>query len=579
MFSRLYQGELAFFRAMGKAYAEANPGTAGLLAERGNDPDVERLLEGCAFLAARVRERIEDSIPEMVHDLAELLLPHYLRSVPASTIVEFTPVQGALRARLRVPAGTEIASVPVEGTSCRFRTAADLDLLPVSVQDVALDQAIGATPSLRVQLHASAQALPAVLQPEGIRFFIQGELPFASTLLLWMARHLKEVEVRSAKGTVRLPSASVRTVGFDPAFALLPWPRFAPGGYRSVQELFALPQKFLFFDVRDLQAASAVADERFEIVLRAERPPELPARVSRDALHVNCVPAVNLFKTAADPVKFEAIGEEHLLRASELAPGHMEIHSVESAVGVPEGPGERHPYHAFTSFSHGALGKDARYYRLRRALSPVDEGLDTWISVSRPIDAGVGPGPEVLSLDVVATNRSLPAQLKLGEVSQPTPASPTLARFRNITQVTKPIRPPLGTELHWRLVAHLAANRAPLDGPDALRELLELYNFHGLVDQQSGRANRLRIEGIRELSVTGARRVVEGAPVRGSRVVMTLDEDHFAGLGDAWLFARALDEMLGAQVPINSFSELVAKLAPSQRVYAFAPRSGGRPVL
>jgi type VI secretion system protein ImpG len=578
MFSRLYQGELAFLRAMGKAYAEANPTTAGLLAERGSDPDVERLLEGCAFLAARVRERIEDSIPEIVHDLAELLLPHYLRSMPAATIVEFTPVPGALRARLRVPAGTEIASAPVEGTSCRFRTTSDLDLLPVSVQDVALDQAIGATPALRVQLHASPQALPAVLQPDGIRFFVQGELPFASTLLLWMARHLKEVEVRSAKGTVRLPAASVRTAGFEAAFGLLPWPRFAPGGYRTLQELFALPQKFLFFEVRDLQAAASVADERLEIVFRAERPPELPARVSKDALHVNCIPVVNLFRTTADPVRVEAIGEEHLLRAADLAPGHMEIHSVESAVGVPE-TGERYPCHAFTSFAHGTLGKSARYYRLRRALSPVDEGLDTWISVSRPIDAGIGPGPEVLSLDVVATNRSLPAQLKLGDVSQPTPASPTLAKFRNITQVTKPIRPPLGTELHWRLVAHLAANRAPLDGPDVLRELLELYNFQGLVDQQSGRANRLRIEGIRELTAAGARRVVGGAPVRGSRVAILLDEDHFAGLGDAFLFACALDEMLGAQVPINSFSELHVKLAPSQREYAFTPRSGGRPVL
>jgi type VI secretion system protein ImpG len=579
MFSRFYQGELAFLRAMGKAFAEANPTMAGLLAERGSDPDVERLLEGCAFLAARVRERIEDSIPEVVHDLSELLLPHYLRSVPAATIVEFTPIPGALRARLRIPAGAEISSVPVEGTSCRFRTASDLDLLPVTVQDVALDQAIGATPALRVQLQATAQTLPAVLQPDGIRFFIQGELPFASTLLLWMARHLKEVEVKSAKGAVRLPATSVRTVGFDPAFSLLPWPRFAPTGYRPIQELFAIPQKFLFFEVRNLQSAASVADERFEIVLRAERPPELPARVSKDALHVNCVPVVNLFRTTADPVRFEAIGEEHLLRASDLPPRHMEIHSIESAIGVPEGPGERHPYHAFTSFTHGSLGKDARYYRLRRAISPVDEGLDTWISVSRPIDAGVGPGPEVLSFDVVATNRSLPAQLKLGDVSQPTAASPTLARFRNITQVTKPIRPPLGTELHWRLVAHLAANRAPLDGPDALRELLELYNFQGLVDQQSGRANRLRIEGIHELSVTGARRVVQGAPVRGSRVLMTLDEDHFAGLGDAWLFAHALDEMLGAQVPVNSFSELIVKLTPSQREYVFAPRSGGRPVL
>src|SRR5512138_473290 len=108
MFSRFYQGELAFLRAMGRAYAEANPQTAGLLSERGSDPDVERLLEGFAFLTARVRERLEDGVPEVAHDLAELLVPHYLRPLPAATIVEFTPTPGALRGRTRVPAGAEL---------------------------------------------------------------------------------------------------------------------------------------------------------------------------------------------------------------------------------------------------------------------------------------------------------------------------------------------------------------------------------------------------------------------------------------------------------------------------------------
>ncbi len=582
MFSRFYQGELAFLRAMGKAYAEANPTTAGLLSERGSDPDVERLLEGCAFLAARVRERIEDSIPEMVHDLSELLLPHFLRSVPAASIVEFLPVPGALRARLGVPAGTEIASVPTEGTACRFRTTADIELLPVVVQDVVLDQAIGSTPALRVQLQTSTQALPALLQPAGIRFFVQGELPLASALMLWLAQHLKEVEVRPAGSgarAIRLPPRCVRAVGFEPEFPLLPWPRFAPPGYRNVQEFFALPQKFLFFDVRGLEAAAGVAEEKFEIVFRVERPPELPARVTRETLKVNCVPVVNLFNAAADPVRFETLGEEHMLRASELPPGHMEIYTVDSAIGVPEGPGERIPYHPFTSFRHGLLGRDGRYFRLRRALSPVDHAVDTWISVGRPADEAGAYSPEVLALDVTATNRSLPAQLKIGDLTQPTPGSPTLARFRNITAVTKPVRPPLGTELHWRLLAHLAANRAPLEGPDVLRDLLSLYDFHGLADDQAGRANRLRIEGLRELHLAPARRVVGGAPIRGSRVTISLDEDHFAGLGDAWIFARALDELLAAQVAINSFSEVAVRLAPSQREYRFPARSGGKALL
>src|SRR5262249_46851639 len=82
--SKYYEGELAYRREMGREFALVHPQTAGLLAERGNDPDVERLLEGFAFLTARIRERVDDAVPAVVHGLVQLLLPHYLRPVPAS---------------------------------------------------------------------------------------------------------------------------------------------------------------------------------------------------------------------------------------------------------------------------------------------------------------------------------------------------------------------------------------------------------------------------------------------------------------------------------------------------------------
>jgi type VI secretion system protein ImpG len=579
MFSRYYQAELAFLRSMGREYALANPSTAGLLAERGSDPDVERLLEGFAFLAARVRERVEDGVPELVHALAEILVPHSLRPVPACSIVEFTPVPGAVRGRVRVPRDTEVASVPVDGTSCRFRTCADLDLLPLAVQEVVLDRSHGAAPALRVQLQAAAPALPSVFRKEGIRLFVHGEPPLATTLLLWIAAHLREVEVRGlgpGARTTRLPPGSARAVGFDPDLALLPWPRFAPEGYRAVGELFAFPQKLLFFEVANLDAAADAAQERFELVLRFDRPPELPAAPSRESLKVNCAPVVNLFPSAADPVSVRAPAEEHLVRAADLPPRHMEIHDVVSVLGVPEGPGERRPYEPFSAFAHGARGGDARYFQLRRTLSPVDGGLDTYVAVSRPADAAGWPEPEVLSIQVTATNRALPGALRPGDVSQPTATSPTVARFRNIVPVTRPVRPPVGSELHWRLLAHLAANRAGVGSAEALRALLDVYNFGLLADGQGGRANRVRVEGIRDVSARPARRLVAGAPVRGTHVALSLDEERYAGVGDAWLFAAAVAELLGARAALNAFSELTLRLEPSGREYRFPPRSGRR---
>jgi type VI secretion system protein ImpG len=581
MFSKRYQSELQFLRALGKEFAALHPSAAGLLAERGGDPDVERLLEGFAFLAAKIRERLDAAVPELVQDLAEILAPHVLRPVPAATVVEFLPTPGALRSRARVPAGAELGTVPVDGVSCRFRTTADLDLLPVTVQDAVMDQAIGATPVLRLTLQASPPALPSVFEEGGIRFFLQGELPFTTTLLLWLGRHLKGVQVKglgAGARTVQLPARAVRLPAFGPSFPLLPWPALAPQGYRTLLEYFTLPQKFLFFEVRGLHEAAGAAQERFELALQFERPPDLPARVARDHFRPNCVPAVNLFPASGEPIRVEALGEEHLVRAAELEPRAVEVFQVESVSGMPDARGRRRAYPPFAGYDR-AYAPDARYHRLRRRLSPLDGGLDVYLSILTPRGGGPGPDEEILSLELSCTNRALPNQLRLGDVSVMTPTSPTTARFRNIVPVTTPVRPPLDRELQWRLVSHLAAGKTTLCKPEALRALLAAYDFPSFVDQQAGRANQLRIEGVRAVEASEARRLLGGAVVRGTRLVALLDEAHFASAGDAFLFGCVLDELLGAQVPVNAFVELAIRLDPSHREYAWTPRNGTLPLL
>jgi type VI secretion system protein ImpG len=582
MFSKYFQSELTFLREMGRAYAEAHPQAAGLLAGRGNDPDVERLFEGFAFLAARIRERVEDGVPEIAHDLAELLVPQSLRPLPAATILEFTPLPSVLRGRGRVMAGAEVASVPVDGCRCRFRTTAEFDVVPASVREAVIERSVSANPVLRVRVEVAEGAQDSVFEPAGLRFFVRADLPVASTLMLWLARHLRGVEVRSSGaggGAVQLGASAVRFPGFDPGMPLLPWPALAPTSCRTLQEYFTLPQKFLFFEVRGLDAALSVKDDRFEIAFQLERPPELPGPLPRDALRLNCAPVVNVFPVSGDPMSVRGAGDEHLIRAAGLHPGQMSVYSVDQVTGIPGGRGDLVQYEPFSGFSHAAKAKGAAYYRLRRALSPVDGELDTWLSLASPRDGGAGPSAQTLSLGLTCTNRELPARLRLGDVSQTTKSSPTMARFRDIVPVSRPVRPPLGTELHWRLIAQLAWHRAPSGKAEGLRRQLELYNLQALTDEQAGSANRLRIEGVRELEAEPVRRLVQGAPVRGMRVSLDLDESGFASVGDAFLFASALDDLLAGQTPLISFTELAIALQPSQRKYAFPPRNGRRAML
>ena len=179
-FNTYYQDELAFLRDLGREFAEANPSLAPFLAERSSDPDVERLLEGFAFLTGRIRQRLDDELPELTHGILSLIYPNFLQPVPASTIMEFAPLANVVAAPRTVAAGVEVDSVPVDGTVCRFRTCAPVDLMPLRVADVGV-QRRGVTSDLSVQFALLAGASPGDLGDRPLRLHLHGDIQTGRT--------------------------------------------------------------------------------------------------------------------------------------------------------------------------------------------------------------------------------------------------------------------------------------------------------------------------------------------------------------------------------------------------------------
>jgi type VI secretion system protein ImpG len=578
VFSKYFQAELAYLREMGREFGHTHPAMAGLLSERGGDPDAERLLEGVAFLTARIRERRDAAIPDFVHALADLLMPHYLRPLPACSVVEFIPNVRAMRGALLVPRGTQVASAPIEGTTCTFRTTADLTLLPLSLLDAAVEYPSSTGPVLRVALQTSEAGTAELKRSGKLRFFLHGELPLSSMLLLWLARHCRGVEVRdpaARTAAVTLPKDSLRTTAFDPEEALLPWPKLAPQAYRLIQELFTLPEKFLFFELSGLETAP-ISKDRLEILFSFERPPPLPAKVERDTLRLHCVPVVNLFASAGEPVRVSTPEEEHMLRAADLNPHHAEVYSVDSVTSTGPERGDRREYSSFVAYAHSP---GQAYYRLRRVLSPIDGALDCYISLGTPLDVAPDWQEQTLSTELTCTHRGLPAQLGVGDLCVATASSPSLTRFTNPVAIARPVRPPLGSEAHWRLLSHLALNRISLAGPTQLQALLSLYNFQVDADVPKARANALRIGAIRGLQATRERSFVHGAPVFGQRSLVELEESGFAGAGDLFLFGNVLDHLFASNLTLNSFHALSIRTFPSRMELEWTPRSGTQPLL
>src|SRR5580698_1779571 len=135
-----YERELDAIKRLAAEFADTHPRIAGRLrlsADAVDDPHVARLLEGVAFLAARVHHRLDDEFPELTDALLGLLYPHYLAPFPSAAIAQLH-AQEDMMMPLRLAAGLAIETEPVRGEACQFRTAWPLVLWPIEVEAVRL---------------------------------------------------------------------------------------------------------------------------------------------------------------------------------------------------------------------------------------------------------------------------------------------------------------------------------------------------------------------------------------------------------------------------------------------------------
>ncbi len=585
-----FQDELRFLREVGPEFAKANPEIARFLSDRGSDPDVERLLEGTAFLCGRIRQKLDDELPELTANLMSLLWPHYLRSIPSMAIVEMMPDLAGMQAPHSVETGVEFSSVEVDGTSCRYRSAWPVHLRPLQIEDARLEAEAAKPVRLVIRLRSSEKIKLEALELDSIRFHLHGDARTTFALYLLLSEHIEQIEVsdgssgRRINGT--LDPSKIRPAGLDRNEGVLPYPLASFDGYRLCQEYFAFKERFLFFDIDGLDelVEPLALTDTVELAITLERRFESFPMVSKENLRLHCVPVINLFEHAAEPLRLNHERTTYPVRPDRAGVSnarHLEVYSVDQVAGLTRsGTLEQRGYEPFYSFRHSASADShgAAYYQTHLEPSLYGEGLaagtDTRISlIPGSPDAGL-PEDETISIEITCTNRDLPSALRAGDISQPTDSSPVGVKFQNLARPTATIAPPLGRGLHWRLLSHLSLNYVSLADANHLKALLSVYEFQAEHDAQKAIAQRKLLDGIVSINTSYQNRLLRGSTVRGSLIEMELNEDHFAGEGDAYLFSSIMDRFFGLYATVNACSQLKVRFTRSGHLYEFPVRWG-----
>jgi type VI secretion system protein ImpG len=604
-----YNRELAALRRDAAEFADAFPKVAGRLrlsAEAVDDPFVARLLEGVAFLAARVQHRLDDELPELSDALLEMLSPHILAPVPSMTTLRLSGPK-ELRAPARVGRGLMFETEPVRGEPVRFRTCQDVTVWPLVLEQARLmglplaapanPRANGAAACLRLVFRTIAPDLPvASLQLDRLRLHVRGigTMPVALPELLCTAT----LSVAIADGpaderpTILGPGA-LRAAGFEPEDAALPWPKRAFDGHRLLTEYFAFPDKFAYIDLDGLEARSLVqSSDRLEVFVYLGRTsPALERSVSAESFALGCTPAINLFPQRCEPIALDGTRAEWPVLPDARRPVALEVYSIEE-VRESRADGSRRPvlpFHrlgrAFEEAGAAAAGTPAaaNYVASRRVATPPLSGTQTVLMLR---DAGftpAAPADGVLTVEALCCNRDLPAMLPFGG-GQPrlrVLAGSAAAGAEALTPPTPTLRPNLRERGAWKLLSHLALNHLSVaggeDGATALREILRLHDLKDTAESRAALAALQAIEASPGVArVPGSR---PGVLVRGLDLRLTFDPQAWQS-SSLYLLAAVLERFLAQQVSVNAFvrTEVVLRGRPGA-VTRFAPRSGTRTLL
>ncbi len=344
-----YEDELAYLRDLGDLFARENPKLAPHLSRDATDPDVERLLEGFAFLVARLRQRLDDELPELAHGLIRLIWPHYLRPIPPTTVVAFEPAPTAGGRPVRVPRGITVQSRPVSPAKvvCPFVTCYETTALPLKVSRVEIENQ-ATRGRLTLTLTATERASLSCLEGGRVRLFFNTEREPAvgRTLYLWLLRHVRRISVE-AEGMepLALAPSAVTPVGMADDEAVVPYPANGFSGFRLLQEYLTLPQKFMFLDVSGLGPVAEASGRQVKLVFETARAFPSQLRVSDRHIALNATPAVNLFAHDALPLMIDHSKTEYRVLPSG-GPAYS-IHTVDEVTGWVQGQGASTVYVPF----------------------------------------------------------------------------------------------------------------------------------------------------------------------------------------------------------------------------------------
>lgn len=602
---RYYKTELTYLRRMGAMFAERYPKVAKRL-ELGRDecadPHVERLIESFALLTARLQHEIDSEFPDITSALLGLLYPQLTTPTPSMAIAQFNvdADQGKMMTTgFEIEPQTALFADAADGLTGRFRTCYPVTLWPLKVTSAAfestgrwsfLDTDTDAVAALCLRLEClTPDNKLQDIELDRLRFYLNGDSMTVKTIYELLFCNLHQIAIQPDNSApIYLGLDSIKSVGLGLEDDVLPYPGNAHPGYMLLQEYFAFPEQYLFFDLcfdqsnpdrrtatntlRDFLDPANPASGMDVLILLNRRPRESLV-VDEQSFCLGCTPIINLFPKTTEPIRLDHRSLEYPLVPDKRRERTTEIHSIVSVSASSNANDTTQQLQPFYSYNHRAESHNENSFWHARRVPSQRKDLGGTEMVLSFLDLDFKPklpAMQTVYAHTLCTNRELAMELPMGaalrlEVPAPLdPKGPAIC----LGKPSVPLSPALGGQTAWRLISHLSLNHLSLsDERDSLKALKEILRLYSCPDNH---VHQQLVEGITQMSCRKVMRYAGVEPwrgfCRGMEVTLLFDEDYYEGTG-AFLFSAVLNSFLASYAAVNSFTQLIVKSKQPEGIY------------
>jgi type VI secretion system protein ImpG len=530
-----YEKELSVLQDEAHQFSKQFPEHAASLNMEKNkvqDPNVARLLEGCAFLTAKIHQMVDEEADHLPEQLIQRLWPQLAEAYPSHCIVQATP-QNGLTQCMMLPAGTALKSIAVgdEKTICQFMTVSSLMVAPLQLIDVTHRQ--GECESISFTFQTLGKSKLDSLNLDSLDIYIDTKISKAQAIIQCLLSKNSRISICVGESLLNADGLSCSLPALDS--------RLIANSQQILLDVFCFPEKLQWIRINGLnrlKLPEMTSSLTITVILQDQI--DHAYQFSLEDFKLFCVPAINCFEHDAEPILLDHKHHRYPLAADHHRPDSMHVLSVISACGLAE------VNHSSISYQplHRILSSHESYFVFQPSghmSFSSDKLIKQTVSIKARVCNHHYPRRYLRSSSLKLAEKTFDSMVKVTNNHQPSAYFPydEVIKKNHLLQILRV------------QIEHIHSD-------DHLKLLLTLMN------RSKNEAISLKINSINHLKICKRALIKRGVFHHVHSIVISLDEAGFTSISDRFVFGLLLHAYFQSSSPITTIIETTLKFYPSE---------------